>query len=154
MARTNNNIDGVQYREDVYYFNINDIAPLIVGSGSINAVVPIVSASVSVVVNSGAIANVTMTPQTHFYGVDATAANIGVVLPDAALATGRTYTVKKLDVSANLVHLSGAGTNKIWSTGSNPTPILNLKAQGQAYTVISDGTTWHVVGFFSGTGVL
>ena len=150
MARSLDDRTGIHFRDDIYYHDINDIATLTVGASAVT----VHSASVSVRVVSGTAGNLTIGTNQHYVGADATAANCGVVLPAASGVTGRMYTIKKLDVSANLVHISGAGTDKIWSTGSNPTAILNLKAQGQAYTLISDGYLWHVCGFFSGNASL
>jgi hypothetical protein len=154
MTRSNDDLNGIHFRDGVYYHDISDVASLIVGSSIITAVVPIVSASISVRVLSGSTATLTLASNQHYAGVDATAAEMGVVLPSAASSTGKTYTVKKLDVSANKVLLSGASTDKIWSSGTNPTPFIALKAQGQTYSVISDGYVWHVCGFYSGTANL
>ena len=154
MARSIDDFTGIHNRSSVFYVDIGDVASVIVSSASVNSLVPIVSASVSVVVNSGSTTNVTVAPQTHFYAVDATTANTAVTLPSASLVTGRSYTIKKLDVSANFVHISGTVPDKIWHSGVNPVPFINLRTQGQAYTLISDGSTWHVIGFYSGTAAL
>jgi hypothetical protein len=154
MARSNDDLNGIHFRDNVFYHDIADVASLIVGANTITAVVPIISASISVRVLSGSTSTLTLASNQHYAGVDATAAEMGVTLPSAVSSTGKTFTVKKLDVSANKVLLSGAGTDKIWSSGTNPTPFIALKAQGQSYSVISDGYLWHVCAFYSGTAAL
>lgn len=154
MARDAGDMNRIIFRDGSYFHDIGDSAVMIVSGTDIRFNKPLLSASVSVVVVSGSPGNLTVGENQHFVGADATSANCGVTLPSATTVKGRMYTIKKLDVSANLVHISGAGTDKIWSSGSNPTAFINLRSQGQSYSVISDGAIWHVCGFYSGTAAL
>jgi hypothetical protein len=70
---------------------------------------------------------------------NATSAAFTVTLPNASGRTGRLYTVKKTDSSANAVTVAtGGGTIDGASTQS-------LASQWAKLTVISDGTNWFVV---------
>lgn len=61
---------------------------------------------------------------------------------NAAIAVGRTVTIKKTDVSANVISVSEYG-------GSGPDGFAQpLNAQYKAITVVSDGARWYIVNRF------
>lgn len=61
---------------------------------------------------------------------------------NAPEAIGRTVTIKKIDVSSNLVNISELG-------GSGPDGFTQpLNAQYKAITVVSDGARWHITSKF------
>lgn len=145
MARVSGSDDHFTFRDNQWQTVVNDIASLKVGANDINAVMPIVSASLSVVVLSASTAQTTLAAKQHFTVADATSANFGVVLPGVAVSVGQSYTVKKIDVSANSVFLSGASTDTIQGTAT-----LELNSAEESVTVTSDGQLWHITGFYSG----
>ena len=115
---------------------VNDVAQVIVTpSGSMFAE-GVLSASTSQVA--------ALDPLFQFIDADATTANFGIVLPAAASSKGKTYTVTKIDASANSVFLSGAGSDKI-----NDAATLQIKSSKGSATVISDGVGWRVIALFS-----
>lgn len=74
--------------------------------------------------------------------VDATAGNRTETLPAASALTGKYYTIKKIDASANTVTVARAGTDTIdgqtsWVLGS----------RYSAITLISDGNNWFVLDY-------
>lgn len=71
---------------------------------------------------------------------NATAGAITVNLPTAVGITGRTYHIKKTDSSANAVTIDPNGSETV--DGSS-TKAINV--QYTSYTVVSDGTNWHIV---------
>ena len=68
-----------------------------------------------------------------------TTAAITITLPAAVDLTGKAYSIKKLDVSANTVTLDGDGAETI---DDDATRLLLV--QYDAITVISDGTEWWI----------
>ena len=70
---------------------------------------------------------------------DATAAVFTVTLPSAAGVTGRQYTIKKVDSSANAVTIASAAGN------IDGAATKSLTAQWQAVRVVSDGINWYVI---------
>ena len=70
---------------------------------------------------------------------DTAGAQFTVTLPLATTDTGRTYFIKKLGTTANIV-IDANGSEKI-DDGLTAT----LTTQYEAITVISDGTGWHIV---------
>ena len=87
--------------------------------------------------------NLTLTATTNFWfrRADATTGNITVTLPAANLTKGRQFLVKKVDASANTVTVSRAGADTI----DGATTVV-LSAQWQKVSVMSNGTSWDVVG--------
>ena len=70
---------------------------------------------------------------------DATAAAFTVTLPSPSGISGRQYTIKKIDASANAVTIASASGN----IDGAATKILS--AQWQAAQMVSDGVNWFVV---------
>lgn len=67
---------------------------------------------------------------------DATGAAFSLTLPNAAANSGRKYTIKKVDATANVVTVLGT----IDGAGS-----ITMNTQYAAYTVQSNGTAWDVI---------
>jgi len=145
MAREPGADDSITLKDNVWYVRINDEAPLIVKTDGIVPNQPILSASLAVPVLSASTGQTTLSDTQHFVAADATSANFGIVLPAAGTVAGRTYTVKKIDVSANSVFLSGSGTETIDSVATK-----ELASVNETFTVISDGAHYHVISHYSG----
>lgn len=73
------------------------------------------------------------------YLADATAGNITVSLPDANLVSGAVYTFKKTDASGNYVRFQSSSSN------IDGASTLSTTTQYEAYTVLSDGTSWQII---------
>jgi hypothetical protein len=73
----------------------------------------------------------------NFIEADATAGSFGVVLPTAIGNPGKTYHVKKTDVSANAVVVSGSGAELVDGVAIKVVP-----AQYSSVSVISNGIGW------------
>ncbi len=73
--------------------------------------------------------------------VDATLGVVTINLPSAAAYKGRQLTVKKRDVSINLVTVAGVSGNLIDGLSSRTLPL-----QWDSLDVVSDGTDWLRVG--------
>ena len=71
---------------------------------------------------------------------DATAGVMTITLPLAALHEGRTFTVKKIDASANAVTIDGNGAETI-----DGALTVALSVQHQARTLLSDGAGWRII---------
>ncbi|MFP5458689.1 MAG: hypothetical protein ACLGG7_08145 [Bacteriovoracia bacterium] len=69
--------------------------------------------------------------------VDAGGGSVAVTLPSAASVTGRQYTIKKTDVSANTVTFASA---------IDGNALYDLAAQYDYVVIVSDGTQWLKVG--------
>lgn len=72
------------------------------------------------------------------YDVDATSGAITSTLPPASDAAGETFTVIKIDSSANAVSVSGSET----ISGQNP---ITLDSQWDTAKVFSNGASWRLV---------
>ncbi|MFP5519911.1 MAG: hypothetical protein ACLGGX_08405 [Bdellovibrionia bacterium] len=72
---------------------------------------------------------------------DASGAAFAVTLPTAVGITGREYTIKKIDNSANAVTVTPSGTETIDGAAS-----YSLGAQWKYVKMISDGANWLVIG--------
>ncbi len=72
---------------------------------------------------------------------DATSAAFTLTLPPAARATGRIYTIVKIDPSSKAVTLAANGAETI-----NGTPTRVLSFQWNFVTVQSNGVSWRVIG--------
>ena len=79
---------------------------------------------------------VTMDGTARYWYFDATGGNIDVTLPDATTCPNRSYKVKKLDASANLVTFTPA-VGTIEGAGT-----FTLSAQFQFQELANDGTNW------------
>ena len=71
---------------------------------------------------------------------DATTAAFSITLPTAVGITGRQYTFKKIDTSANAVTIDGAGTETIDGVAT-----YDLSTQRKYVTIVSDGANWLIV---------
>ena len=71
---------------------------------------------------------------------DATSAAFTVTLPVAADNIGKTYHIKKIDISANAITVDGNGSETI---DDGATAIITT--QYECITVVSDGTEWWIV---------
>lgn len=69
--------------------------------------------------------------------VDASVLPVVVTLPAAGSVTGRQYTIKKTDVSANTVTFASA---------IDGNALYDLAAQYDYVVIVSDGTQWLKVG--------
>lgn len=71
---------------------------------------------------------------------DATTASFIITLPTASSASGKMYSFKKIDASANTVTIKGNGAELI--DGTN-TKVITTQYNG--FTVVSNGTVWYVL---------
>ncbi|MDW7727004.1 MAG: hypothetical protein SCH70_07815 [Candidatus Methanoperedens sp.] len=72
--------------------------------------------------------------------VNAQTAAIILTLPDTANREGKIYDIKKIDSSTNTVTLETAGSETI-----DGEQTLVIYEQYDSYTILSDGTNWHMV---------
>lgn len=79
----------------------------------------------------------TLTEANDICLVDATGGAVTITLPTAAGKPGRTYTVKKIDASANAVTVDGDGSETIDGAAN-----VSLAAQWDSVRLFSDGTNW------------
>jgi hypothetical protein len=82
----------------------------------------------------------TMTADDSFITCDTSGGAFTVTLPDALNVKGREFDIKKIDSSANAATLDGKGSQTI---DGSITAVI--QAQYESVTVISDGSTWHVI---------
>lgn len=75
------------------------------------------------------------------YECDATSAAFTATLPSAASTTGRMYTFKKTDSSANKITIDGNASETIDQIITYP-----LIERNQSVTIQSNGTNWNIVG--------
>ena len=73
--------------------------------------------------------------------MNATAGHCAAQLPDVTICTGRIYTLKRVDSSANGVKVQSNGSDEIEGT----TDDLELSNQYQACTLQSDGAAWWIL---------
>lgn len=71
---------------------------------------------------------------------DATMGSVTGTLPTAVGISGKQYTMKKIDVSANTCIFDGSGAETI-----DDATTLTISTQYQSYTIISDGTEWWII---------
>jgi hypothetical protein len=71
---------------------------------------------------------------------NATSAAFSITLPTAVGITGKTYTVKKIDSSANAVTVATTSSQTIDGTTTKP-----LARQYDAIAVQSDGSNWMII---------
>jgi hypothetical protein len=85
-------------------------------------------------------ANYTATASDYTVLVDATSGAVTITIPNAtSFKTGKIFTVKKTDASANNVSISIA-TGTVDGAAS-----ITWNTQYQSYTIQSDGTNWYVI---------
>ncbi len=145
MARQPGDEDKTGFRNDEYIITINDSLGIKISETDVVAGAPYMSASVSVPITSGTAATAAIVATQHVTLADATSAEMGLTLPSAAGVIGRSYTVKKIDASANAVLLSGAAAAETVDGAAFQT----LDSQNETVTVLSDGIQWHMTNFFS-----
>lgn len=87
-------------------------------------------------------ADYTVTASDSVVTGDATAAAFTITLPTAAGITGREYTFKKIDSSANAVTIAGYGGTETIDGATT----YALSVQWQYVSIVSDGTNWLIVG--------
>ncbi|WEK38022.1 MAG: hypothetical protein P0Y53_10970 [Candidatus Pseudobacter hemicellulosilyticus] len=75
----------------------------------------------------------------EFVAANATALPFTIILPTAQGKVGQTYTIKKVDASANAVTLVASSSQRI-----DGEPEYQLTAQWKCITVVSDGINWMV----------
>lgn len=73
--------------------------------------------------------------------VDCTAGAVTINLPAVASCSGRTYIIKKIDVSGNIVTIDGNAAETIDGTATK-----TLSNQYNYYAVQNDGSAWYIVG--------
>lgn len=115
---------------------LNDVAYVVVSATGSILSYPVLSASTARVAS--------LDPAFRVVLADATAANFGIVLPSAASNPGKQITVKKIDLGANSVFLSGAGSEKV-----DGSAFYTIKSANAAVTVLSDGVDWKVIAIAS-----
>jgi hypothetical protein len=84
--------------------------------------------------------NTTLLSSNYVVLADASSSSVRIQLPAASLHTGRTYHIKKIDNTTNLVTLSGNIAETI--DGLN-TQAIN--AQYISLTIVSNGTNWFII---------
>ena len=84
--------------------------------------------------------NTTLLSSNYVVLADASSSSVRIQLPAASLHTGRTYHIKKIDSTTNLVTLSGNIAETI--DGLN-TQAIN--AQYISLTIVSNGTNWFII---------
>lgn len=85
-------------------------------------------------------ANVSLTASDGSAFVDASGAPRTITLPPASSVTGRIYTVKKVDASANAVTIDPTGTETIDGAST-----ATISGQYDSLTMQSDGTRWWII---------
>ena len=71
---------------------------------------------------------------------DATTAGFTLTLPTAVGLSGHLYHIKKIDASANVVVIDGAGVETIDGAAT-----VSISVQNQSYTLVSDGAGWRLI---------
>jgi len=72
--------------------------------------------------------------------LDCSAVAIVITLPSAARVTGKHFTLKKTDSSANKAAIRAVGSETIDGAAS-----ASLTAQYQVKSIVSDGSNWNVI---------
>ena len=103
-----------------------------------NATTPL-DGRVSFAVNS-VMANYTATASDRVILCDATGNSITVSLPSASGITGRVYTIKRIDSSANTVTIDPDGSETIDGAST-----YSLSSQWDFVTIVSDGSNWVII---------
>ena len=145
MARNAGEEDRAGFRSDEYLVSINDTLGIKISETDVTAAGPYMSASVSVLILSASTATATIGAAQHLVLADATAAEFGLTLPAVATVIGRSYTVKKIDGGANAILVSGSSA----AATIDGFAFKSLDSENESITVMSDGSMYHVTGFFS-----
>jgi hypothetical protein len=121
---------------------INDVAPLILSSsaGSIVYISGNLKTNGFRTNQVEKLAQYTILADDYFVKADATSASFGCVLPTAVGVAGKQYCIKKVDVTANAVIVSGTAAETIDGAATS-----SLASQWSSITVIADGNNWLVV---------
>lgn len=82
----------------------------------------------------------TVGAQTTVIIVDASSDPVNISLPTAVGISGKRFTFKKVDDSANAVTVDGDGAETI-----DGVPQRSIEEEFETFTVVSDGANWHVV---------
>ena len=90
-------------------------------------------------------ANYTVTLTDCTVLANAATGNVTITLPTSVGATGRTYAVKKIDSSANVVTIATTSSQTIDSFTTEV-----LARQFDAVQVQSDGSNWFIISFVPG----
>lgn len=85
-------------------------------------------------------ANYTATLSDDVILVDAGSGAVTIALPAASTASGKRYTIKKTDVGTNAVTVDPNGSETI-----DGATTLAIAGQGDAYTIVSNGTAWWII---------
>ncbi len=141
MSRPLGAEDHAVFDSNEYRIVIDDSIKLRVSTSGSTDVAPVLSAST---------ATTTLDRSQKIILVDASAAEMGLTLPSAADVGGQTYIVKKIDVSANAVLLSGAAATET----IDGEVFQTVGEVSGSISVVSDGALWHVVAAFSGGDTL
>lgn len=72
--------------------------------------------------------------------VDATAGNVEIFLPPLAGHQNRIYTIKKIDLTANVVKVTADGSDTIEGE-----PFLDTDIPGESITIHGYGTNWNII---------
>jgi hypothetical protein len=116
----------------------------------VNIATPLSTLDISGSVGDGNITavstNTTLGVTHHTVIVDATSGAVTITLPLASGCTRRKYVIRKKDVSSNAVTVLASGADQIDAQTSVP-----LWAVYQTIEIESDGTNWHILGFWNGS---
>ncbi|HKX23646.1 MAG TPA: hypothetical protein VJM46_00255, partial [Candidatus Saccharimonadales bacterium] len=85
-------------------------------------------------------ANYSLTLLDHTVLANASGGSLTLTLPTAGALTGKSYTLKKIDASANAVTIATSGSQTI-----DGNPDFVLPAQWRYITVQSDGVNWFII---------
>lgn len=80
----------------------------------------------------------------EIYFVDSSSGNVLIVLPEASLVTGKSYTFKKI-VSANTVYLQPVESQTI-----DGQLTYSFNDQYDCVTIVSDGSNYYIINGYSG----
>jgi|GEM_PF-5451711 len=81
----------------------------------------------------------TVTATDAYLLIDATNGDVVVTLPSAVGISGREYSVKKIDDSANTITVDASSTETI-----DDSETLVITSQYEAITIVSDGEGWNI----------
>jgi len=84
--------------------------------------------------------NYTITGTDVVVFADATSGNVTITLPTASANAGYRFYVKRIDASGNSVSIARSGSDTIDGQTS-----VNVVAQYDSYTVVSNGSLWYII---------